>query len=62
MWNTMWRTCMLAREQFDLIHAFDSRPVVILPALAVRGTAGAPLVLDWADWWGRGGVIGERSG
>lgn len=61
-WNTAWRVRRLAGERFDLIHAFDSRPAVIVPALAVRRRTGAPLFLDWADWWGRGGTIEERSG
>jgi glycosyltransferase involved in cell wall biosynthesis len=61
-WNTGWRIRRLARERFDLIHAFDGRPVVILPALAAQRTSGAPLFMDWADWWGRGGTIEERSG
>jgi glycosyltransferase involved in cell wall biosynthesis len=61
-WNTTWRVRRLADEQFDVIHAFDSRPAVILPALAVRRRTDAPLFIDWADWWGRGGTIEERSG
>jgi glycosyltransferase involved in cell wall biosynthesis len=61
-WNTAWRMRRLAGERFDLVHAFDSRPAVILPALAARRRTGVPLVLDWADWWGRGGTIMERSG
>jgi glycosyltransferase involved in cell wall biosynthesis len=61
-WNTAWRVRRLAKESFDLIHAFDSRPVVILPALALRRRTGAPLFMDWADWWGHGGIIQERSG
>lgn len=61
-WNTLWRVRRLARQRFDLIHAFDSRPAVILPALALHRTTGAPLFMDWADWWGRGGTIRERSG
>jgi len=44
----------------DLIHAFDSRPTVIIPALAMRKRSNAGLVIDWADWWGRGGTIEER--
>ena len=60
-WNTAWRLRWLARENFDLIHAFDSRPAVIIPALAVRKRTGIPLIMDWADWWGRGGTIQERS-
>ncbi|HSJ05452.1 MAG TPA: glycosyltransferase family 4 protein [Longimicrobiales bacterium] len=61
-WNTAWRVRRLAAERFDLVHAFDSRPAVILPALAVHRRCAAPLVMDWADWWGRGGTIEERSG
>jgi glycosyltransferase involved in cell wall biosynthesis len=61
-WNTAWRMRRLAGERFDLIHAFDSRPAVILPAVLLRRLTGAPLFLDWADWWGRGGTIEERSG
>ncbi|HTA74811.1 MAG TPA: glycosyltransferase family 4 protein [Gemmatimonadaceae bacterium] len=61
-WNTLWRVAALRRARFDLIHAFDSRPVVIGPALAIRARTGAPLFMDWADWWGRGGWIQERSG
>jgi len=43
---------------FDVIHAFDNRPAVILPALALARERGVPLCSDWADWWGGpGGVI-----
>ena len=61
-WNTLWRVAALRKARFDLIHAFDSRPVVIGPALAVRARTDTPLFMDWADWWGRGGWIQERSG
>jgi glycosyltransferase involved in cell wall biosynthesis len=61
-WNTLQRILHLRHRPVDLIHAFESRPVVIGPALAVRRWTGAPLVMDWADWWGRGGWIQERSG
>jgi glycosyltransferase involved in cell wall biosynthesis len=61
-WNTFTRVCTLRGERPAIVHAFDSRPVVILPALRVARASGARLVLDWADWWGRGGTIGERSG
>lgn len=62
LWNAAWRGRRLRGEECDLIHAFDCRPVVILPALVQRQRTGAPLFLDWADWWGRGGTIMERSG
>lgn len=60
IWDTWHRLRYLRKEQFDLIHAFDSRPVVIHPAMRLK-KQGLPLVMDWADWWGRGGVIAERS-
>jgi glycosyltransferase involved in cell wall biosynthesis len=47
-------------DQTEVIHAFDCRPTAILPALALRRRTGARLVIDWADWWGRGGTIDER--
>ncbi len=49
------------RHDIDIIHAFDSRPTVILPALLARRRTGAALVMDWADWWGRGGTTEERA-
>jgi glycosyltransferase involved in cell wall biosynthesis len=58
-WDTLWRAAFVRRHQADLVHAFDSRPAVVLPALAAH-RLGIPLVMDWADWWGRGGTIEER--
>ena len=59
-YDTWRRTNFLKSRRYDLIHAFDCRPAVILPALAQRQRDGATLLTDWADWWGRGGVIDER--
>src|SRR5690606_29779506 len=61
-YNTLRRIRRLRAYAFDVVHAFDSRPAVVLPALRVAVDSGAPLVMDWADWWGRGGRIQERSG
>ncbi|HSJ23521.1 MAG TPA: glycosyltransferase [Longimicrobiales bacterium] len=61
-WNTLQRVLRLRRTPVDLIHAFDSRPVVALPAVVLARRAKAALVMDWADWWGRGGQIQQRSG
>lgn len=58
-WDVFRRTLRVRRQRYDLVHAFDSRPAVIVPALAAQ-SRGTPLVLDWADWWGRGGTIEER--
>jgi glycosyltransferase involved in cell wall biosynthesis len=49
------------QPSFDLIHAFESRPVVLLPARYLQHNRGLPLVLDWADWFGKGGSVEERS-
>lgn len=61
-YNVARRIGALRGRGFDVIHGFDCRPAVIGPALALRRGTGAALVLDWADWWGRGGRIRERSG
>jgi glycosyltransferase involved in cell wall biosynthesis len=61
-YNVAHRIGALRGRGFDVIHGFDCRPAVIGPALALRRATGAALVLDWADWWGRGGRIRERSG
>ncbi len=62
-WDTLWRTAWAWRHrgEFDLIYAFDSRPAVILPALFLKRAARQPLVYDWCDWWGRGGLASERG-
>ena len=62
LWNTMHRAVGLRPSDYDAIHAFDCRPAVILPALALARRGGLPLFVDWADWWGRGGAITERPG
>lgn len=59
-WNVIKRLSWLEERQFDIVHAFESRPVVIYPALQVRNR-GAALVMDWADWFGRGGSVEERE-
>ncbi|MEX2283518.1 MAG: glycosyltransferase [Gemmatimonadota bacterium] len=61
-WNALRRMLRLRHRSFDLIHAFDSRPVVVHPAMMLQRWTGAGLVMDWADWWGRGGWIHDRSG
>lgn len=59
VWATMRRLAWLRGRRFDVIHAFEARPVVIYPALAAR-RAGAKLIMDWCDWFGRGGAVEER--
>ena len=62
LWNTFWRYLILRKHKYDLIHAIDCRPVVILPSLALKRKLKIPLVLSWWDLFGEGGTMFERSG
>jgi len=44
----------------DVVYAFENRPVVIYPALTAKKT-GSKLIMDWSDWFGKGGSVEERS-
>jgi glycosyltransferase involved in cell wall biosynthesis len=60
VWNILNRLAWLRGRRFDIVHAFESRPTVIYPALFVHNQ-GIPLVMDWADWFGKGGSVEERK-
>lgn len=60
VWASIARTVWMHMGQFDLIHAFECRPSVIAPALHHRFWRRIPLVIDWCDWFGRGGSVEER--
>jgi glycosyltransferase involved in cell wall biosynthesis len=62
VWDTLQRIAYLLPKEFDLVHSVDSRPVCVLPGLALQRLRDSRLVLDWGDWWGHGGTIAERSG
>ena len=59
--NALRRCYFLKSRKFDIIHAIDCRPTVIIPALYLKKRWKVPLVIDWLDWWGRGGIIDLRS-
>ncbi|NJN15792.1 MAG: glycosyltransferase family 4 protein [Oscillochloris sp.] len=59
-WAGAARSAWLTAANYDLIHAFDCRPTAILPALIAARRADVPLVIDWSDWFGRGGSVEER--
>lgn len=61
LWNTALRVHWAKAQNFDIVHSFESRPVCIYPALAIRKHKRIPIVLDWADWLGTGGSIEERK-
>src|SRR5688572_7545012 len=53
------RSVWVKSQVFDVVHAFEARPLVLLPALTAQ-RAGAKLIMDWCDWFGRGGSVEER--
>lgn len=61
IWCLLNRLFFLSRDQasYDLIHCFETRPATIYPALFYRKRHNLPLISDWNDWWGRGGLIDE---
>lgn len=59
-WDVLNRIRWLNGRTFDLIQTFESRPVVIFPALSLKRNLKVPLVMDWCDWFGRGGSVEER--
>jgi glycosyltransferase involved in cell wall biosynthesis len=60
VWNVGKRIAAIHGKQYDIVHAFESRPGVLLPAIAKK-RGGAALFMDWADWFGKGGSVEERS-
>ena len=60
LWNCVNRMWWLSRQSFDLIHAFETRPTVLFPAIFGKHIKKIPLFLDWCDWFGRDGSVEER--
>lgn len=60
-WNTLNRVLYLRGDKryYDLIHCASTRPAVIYPALFYKNRHHVPMITDWIDWWGRGGIIDE---
>ena len=50
----------LLRNRCDLIHCFDHRPTVSLPALLFARSRRKPCIFDWADLWGFEGIASQR--
>lgn len=61
LWDILCRIWFLKDKKFDIIHGFESRPVVSLPALFMRKKWKTPLIMTWADLFGKGGRSEERS-
>jgi len=60
-WDILQRICYLRHSHYDLVHGYESRPVVALPALYLKHRKNIPMVLTWADWFGHGGKGSERG-
>jgi glycosyltransferase involved in cell wall biosynthesis len=62
LWDLLHRMIYLGRDKgpYDLVHCFETRPVTIYPALLYCRRYKLPLVTDWNDWWGRGGLVNEN--
>jgi len=60
-WNTLNKVSYLRADKrhYDLIYCASTRPAVIYPALYYKNRHHLPMVTDWIDWWGRGGIIDE---
>lgn len=57
-WDALHRWFYLRGNfDFDLVHALETRPVTIHPLRRALRRKKIPLVIDWIDWWGRGGII-----
>ncbi len=57
-WDALNRWLWLRENfDFDLVHAFETRPATIHPLQLCLRRKRIPLVIDWIDWWGRGGII-----
>lgn len=61
-WNIWHRIRRAKMDDFDIVHAVDSRPAVIYPALSLKKSQHIPLILSWWDLFGQGGLALERSG
>ena len=61
VWNIINRLFYLSRDRtpYDLLHCFETRPTTIYPALYYCRKHGVPMLTDWNDWWGRGGIVSE---
>lgn len=59
-YNLLFRMKWIRDRKFDIIHSFESRPVVIYPALLGKSN-GSTLIMDWCDFFGKGGSVEERT-
>lgn len=58
-WNTLNRVLYLRSDdrRYDILYCGLTRPATIYPAMWYRNRHHVPMVTDWLDWHGRGGII-----
>lgn len=58
-WDLLNRIAFLSKDRgpYDLVHCFETRPATIYPAFYYSRRYRTPLLTDWNDWFGRGGLI-----
>jgi glycosyltransferase involved in cell wall biosynthesis len=59
IWSLLNRIAYLSKEEpdYDLVQCFETRPATIHPANYFVSKHNLPLLSDWMDWWGHGGII-----
>lgn len=60
VWDTLSRLRLISTHKFDIVHGFEHRPSVLVPATVLQGR-GIPFVSDWSDLWGVDGIFETRS-
>lgn len=58
--DVLSRLFLASSLEIDLVHTFDHRPAVALPGWLVGRKFNVPIVSDWADSWGLGGIASTR--
>ena len=59
-WDVLMRIRWIRGHSFDLVHTFESRPVAIFPSVYAQRKYSIPLIMDWCDWFGKGGSVEQR--
>lgn len=52
--DILYRTAMLLKERFDIVHGFEYFPDVVWPIIITHRLKGYVFVSDWADWFSKG--------
>jgi glycosyltransferase involved in cell wall biosynthesis len=61
IWDTLNRIDFVSKGKYDIVHCLDCRPTVIMPGLFLKMRRKSKLVIEWLDWFGKGGTATERS-